>query len=116
MNASDPAEDIERIRRTREGKSESSDESEVEIYVCPIEDCSRTVIGDRTHLMNHVRQAGDDAHDGLELNTDLEIVEQSEPEDDYHSQWGPGLREDSDEQESIYVGYEGDWGPGAPMG
>lgn len=115
MNAGDPTEDIERIRRAREGGSEPNEESEVEIYVCPIEDCSRTAIGNRTYLMNHVRQAGDDAHNGLELNTDLEIVEQSFSEEDYHSQWGPGLRDESDDQESIYADYEGNWGPGAPV-
>jgi len=111
MNANDPAEDIERIRRAREGDSESSDESEVEIYVCPIEDCSRTVIGDRTHLMNHVRQSDEESHRHRRLNDALKIEFDEEA---YHAEWGPQLPEDGDEgRESIY---EPDdlWRPGVP--
>ena len=109
MSQTDPAEDLERIRRARDSEDTISDSPEV--YTCPIEGCSRTVIDDPSSLRSHVRQAGNDAHRFRTLNEDLDIELDEEA---YHATWGPGMREQiPTEPESIYE--PGDpWGPGAP--
>ena len=112
MSKTDPAEDIERIRRIRDEASEPEVETQVEMYVCPVEGCSRTVIGSPDALRSHVRQSGEESHRHRTLNEALEIEFEEEA---YHADWGPGLSQDGDErQESIYTDYEGAWGPGAP--
>lgn len=83
MNSPEPSEHIEQIRDTRDDRSES----EVQIFVCPIEDCSRTTVGSPRDLRSHVRQAGDDAHRFRTLNEELAIEFDEEA---YHDSWGPG--------------------------
>jgi len=113
MSKTDPAEDIERIRQVREGRSDSDEESQVEMYICPIEGCSRTIIGSPDALRSHVRQSGKQSHHHRTLNEALEV---KFDEQAYHSVWGPGHSQDGDErQESIYEDYRGEWGPGAPV-
>lgn len=105
MSTIDAQQDLERIRQARDDDDDGSDESDSpKVHTCPIDGCSRTVVGNPAHLRSHVRQAGDDAHRGITLNEDLEIEES----------WGPGVPEDTaDEIESIYK--PGDpWGPGPP--
>lgn len=111
MSLTDAKQDIERIRRVREKPVEPSEESEVEVFTCPIEGCNRTVIGSPGHLRNHVSQSSDIRHRFRTLNGELEIEFDEEA---YHAEWGPGLSEDDDEErESIYE--PGDpWGPGIP--
>lgn len=105
--------DLERVREARDGDG-SSQGAEVELYTCPIDGCSRTVVGELANLRHHVRQTTDEAHDGLALNGDLEVVELNDEseetesdsdsdslvtpdidEEAYHSQWGPGNHTES---------------------
>jgi len=72
--------ELERIRQVRDG--ESSGESETEILVCPVEGCSRTVVGEPANLIHHVRQSGDDSHRFKRLTEDLEVVINRE---EYHA-------------------------------
>ncbi|WP_394739611.1 hypothetical protein [Natronococcus roseus] len=75
MSLIDPSEDLNRIREAREGDDDSSSPT---IYRCPIDECGRVVVNDRVGLFSHVAQSSDDAHSGLELNDDLEVVERDE--------------------------------------
>lgn len=87
MKQTDPSVDIDRIRRAREQKTDSNDGGDSpEVFTCPIEGCSRTVIDDASNLRSHVRQAGDDAHRHRTLTEDLEIVAHWE-----RMEWGPGV-------------------------
>jgi|GEM_PF-2614832 len=102
--------DINRIRQARAGDNGSTDSPEV--HTCPIDGCSRTVIGESGHLMNHVQQSSDDAHRYQTLTENLEVEFNEEA---YHNDWGPGIREpELDETQSIYDDYDGLWGPGIP--
>jgi len=76
--------ELERIRELRDG--ESSEEQEVEILVCPVEGCSRTVVDEPANPIHHVRQAGDDSHRFKRLTEDLELVIDHE---EHHAMWGP---------------------------
>lgn len=109
MSLAEAKQDIERIRKAREEPTESSEE--VEIFTCPIEGCSRTVVGSPGHLRNHVSQSSDMGHRFRSLNEELEI---EFDEEEYHVIWDPGLSKDNEkERESIYE--LGDpWGPGTP--
>lgn len=107
--APEAKQDLERIRKAREGSDETTESPET--FTCPIEGCSRTVIGSPDALRSHVRQSGEGSHRHRTLDADLEIEFDEEA---YHATWGPGLREGSEEPDSIYAGYEGEWGPGAP--
>lgn len=101
--------DLERIRKAREGSDESTDSPDT--FTCPIEGCSRTVIGSPDALRSHVRQSGEESHRHRRLDDALKIEFDEEA---YHAEWGPQLPEDGDERrESIY---EPDdlWGPGVP--
>lgn len=81
--------DLERIRQARDGDADDvRDETEpAETFTCPIEGCSRTVVGSAKHLRSHVRQAGDDTHRFRTLNEELELEFDEEA---YHAAWGPG--------------------------
>jgi len=101
--------DLERIRKAREGGDETTDSPET--FTCPIEGCSRTVIGSPDALRSHVRQSGEESHRHRRLNDALKI---EFDEEGYHAEWGPQLPEDGAERrESIY---EPDdlWRPGVP--
>ncbi|ELZ06793.1 hypothetical protein [Natrialba aegyptia] len=87
MSSPDPADDLERIRQAREG-DDSSDGLDVEVFICPVQGCSRTIIGDSANLRHHVRQESDDDHAGFELTEDLELVKRWE-----QMEWGPGALE-----------------------
>lgn len=109
MSQTDPAEDLERIRRARDQGEDTNDSPDV--FTCPIEGCSRTVIDDPSSLRSHVRQAGDDAHRFRTLNEDLNI---EVDEEQYHATWGPGAQEQApSEPKSIYEP-DDPWGPGVP--
>ena len=88
MSLAEAKQDIERIRKAREEPEESSEESEVEIFTCPIEGCSRTVVGEPANLRHHVQHSGEQSHQFRTLNENLEIVIQWEQMD-----WGPGVPE-----------------------
>lgn len=83
---SDARDDLERIREAREGPDEPT--AEPEVFRCPIEGCSRTIIADPTDLRSHVRNAGDDDHRYRTLSEDMEVVVQWE-----QMNWGPGAPE-----------------------
>lgn len=51
----DAQDDLAKIRRPRDGSTEESDDAP-EIFTCPIEGCSRTMIDDPGALRNHVIQ------------------------------------------------------------
>lgn len=87
MSTPDPADDVDRIRQARDDRAED----EPEVFVCPVDGCSRTVIGNPGDLRNHVRQAEDDAHRHRSMNEDLEV---EFDEESYHAMWGPGDRDD----------------------
>ncbi|MDS0280927.1 hypothetical protein [Haloarcula onubensis] len=109
MDAPEAKQDLERIRKAREGSDETTDSPET--FTCPIEGCSRTVIGSPDALRSHVRQSGKESHRHRSLNDALKI---EFDEEGYHAEWGPQLPEDGDgRRESIY---EPDdlWGPGVP--
>jgi hypothetical protein len=110
----DPSDDLDRIRSAREGSTENSSSSA--ILKCPIEGCSRIIANGRDYLMHHVRQSSDEAHSGLELNDELEVVERGSdssesdsskkddgdtidspksPEEPLNVSWGPGDSTDS---------------------
>jgi len=89
MSLADAKQDIERIRRAREEPAESSEESEVEIFTCPIEGCNRTVVGEPANLRHHVQHSGEQSHRFRTLNEDLEIVVHWDRMD-----WGPGVPEE----------------------
>lgn len=109
MSLSDPSDDLDRIRSAREGDDDSSNGPE--IYRCPVEGCSRIVVGDRVSLFSHVAQSSDDDHSGLELNDELEIVEKGESDSSSDSS-----KEDDDptvdEPESPDEPERVIWGPG----
>lgn len=74
MSETNPADDINRIRRAREQKTDSNDGGDnPEVFVCPVKGCSRAIIDDPSSLRSHVRQAVDDAHRHRTLTEDLEI-------------------------------------------
>lgn len=98
MGHSESREVFDRINRAKNSKSESSDSPDNAVWVCPIEGCSRTIINDPSSLRSHVRQAGDDAHRFRTLNEDLNIEVN---EEQYHSEWGPGVREGREMANSI---------------
>lgn len=127
MSTTEVQRDLKRIRRLREGTNSDSITPEVEIFTCPVEGCFRTVVGNPGDLKNHVSQVGDDAHEGLRLNDDLELVEVTGSSvndftgrgydvEEYTSTWGPGIRGDEPREDdwSMYDDYEGTWGPGVP--
>ncbi|SFS65936.1 hypothetical protein [Halostagnicola kamekurae] len=109
MSETENQDKLERIRKAREGEENSTDPPDT--FTCPIEGCSRTVIGSPDALRSHVRQSGEESHRHRTLDSALktELDEVA-----YHAEWGPGLREGSEEPDSIYADYEGDWVPGAP--
>ena len=72
MSKTESNDKLEQIRQARDGNDSSTDGPEV--YTCPVEGCSRTVLGNRGHLRNHVSQASDDAHRHRTLTEDLEVV------------------------------------------
>lgn len=89
MSTRDAKRDLARIRRAREQTAESNNVSdEPNVYRCPIDGCSRTIIADPTDLRSHVRNAGDDDHRFRTLSEDLEIVVHWE-----QMNWGPGAPE-----------------------
>lgn len=112
MSTTESRDKLEQIRRVRAGGEEQTETPE--LFSCPIEGCSRTVVGEPNHLRNHVRQSGDEAHRNKRLSEDLEIERAWEEMD-----WGfgipafdiaPALRE----RESVYEA--GDpWGPSTPQ-
>ncbi|WP_158055324.1 bifunctional DNA primase/polymerase [Halorussus halophilus] len=111
MSKSESHNKLKQIRQARDGDESSTEGPEV--YTCPIDGCSRTVVGEPGHLMNHVNQASDDAHRHRTLNEDLEVV--------VHwgeMNWGPGIPAfDSlpSTDEKVSVCEKDDlWGPGAP--
>lgn len=85
MSLADAKQDIERIRRAREEPAEPSEESEIEIFTCPIEGCNRTVVGEPANLRHHVQHSGEPSHRFRTLNEDLEIVVHWD-----RMNWGPG--------------------------
>ncbi|USZ69406.1 hypothetical protein NGM10_06635 [Halorussus salilacus] len=111
MSKTESRDKLKQIRKVRDGDDGSTDGPEV--YTCPIDGCSRTVVGEPGHLRNHVSQASDDAHRHRTLTEDLEIEVHWEEMD-----WGFGVPAfDSppsiDEMESA-DGHDDSWGPGAP--
>lgn len=91
---------------------EPSEEQEIKILVCPVEECSRTVVDDPAGLIHHVRESRDDGHRFKRLTEDLELVTDREG---YHRMWGPRLREDEGRGEDWSIYEDGDpWGPGFP--
>lgn len=105
MSRPEPADDIDRIRQARNDRSEP--EETPEVYRCPIDGCSRTVIGDPSDLRHHVRQSEAEGHRHRSLDAELEI---EFDEASYHAMFGPGV---SSRLASIYD--PGDpWGPGVP--
>lgn len=118
MSLSDPSEDLDRIRSAREGSTENSSNGP-EIYRCPIPNCSRIIVGDRVGLFSHVAQSDDEAHSGLELNDEFEVVERGSdssesdsskkddgdtidspesPDEPLNVSWGPADSTDSSER------------------
>lgn len=89
MSKTNPSDDLERIRQVRNGQDKPTETAD--IFTCPIDGCSRTVIGSPEHLRSHAAQAEDDAHRFMTLNADLEL---EFDEETYHSAWGPGQRSD----------------------
>lgn len=109
METSEAKRDIKRVQQVREENTKPTEEAE--LYRCPIEGCSRTVIGEPSSLRSHVRQTGDDAHRFRTLNEDLDLEFDEEA---YHATWGPGAQEQApSEPESIYEP-DDPWGPGLP--
>lgn len=88
MSMAELKRDIERIRQAREGPTEPSEKSKVEIFTCPIEGCNRTVVGEPANLRHHVQQSCDSAHRYRTLTEDLEILVYWDRMD-----WGPGVPE-----------------------
>ncbi len=87
MSQSESRETLEQIRRAKE-RGDSGDAPDVEVLICPVQGCSRTIIDDPSNLRHHVRQLSDDDHAGLELTEDLELVKRWE-----QMEWGPGALE-----------------------
>jgi hypothetical protein len=111
MSTNDPAEELDRIRTTRERENQS--DIVPDVYQCPIEGCKRIVIDNPGDLRNHVTQASDDAHKYKTLNEDLELETLWAEMD-----WGFGTPAfDSPpsrrERKSIYDPND-PWGPGLP--
>lgn len=77
--------DLQRIREARDGDGLSQG-AEVELYTCPIDGCSRTVVGEKANLRHHVKQSKDDAHRYRTLNQELQVVVHWGQMD-----WGPGV-------------------------
>lgn len=100
MSDSDSRDKLERIRQARDGDDRSTDGPEV--YQCPIDECSRTVIGNAGDLRNHVSQSRDDLHCGLKLSESLELVERYTVEDD--------LRDQYEEKQKSQSEIAEDWG------
>lgn len=95
----DAQDDLAKFRRARDGSTEESKDSP-EIFTCPIEGCSRTIIDDSGALRNHVTQETDDTHAGIELDDDLNPVEIGDRSNEDHDSiydpgdpWGPGVPE-----------------------
>lgn len=86
MSKTDPSDDIDRTRRARDDRTEPDEAPE--LYRCPIDGCSRTIIGNPGDLRNHVRQSEVPSHQHRTLTDDLEI---ELDEESYHSMWGPGV-------------------------
>lgn len=83
MSRTENRDKLERIRQAREPTNMTDDGPT--LYECPIDGCSRTVIGEPGHLRNHVRQSSDDAHRHRTLSEDLEV------ETEWSAMnWGPG--------------------------
>ncbi|MDG5821925.1 hypothetical protein [Natronococcus sp. A-GB7] len=99
MSTTSPKQDLDRIRKVRDRKGDSSEEIQVEVLTCPIKDCSRTIIDDPRDLRSHVREAGGD-HEGLSLNENLEIIEYVEPEDDERDESGENAAQSDSKEES----------------
>lgn len=95
MSSTESRDKLERIRQAREGDDASTDGPEV--FTCPVEGCTRTVIGNLTALRSHVQQSNDDGHQYRVLNDDLEIEIDEEA---YHSQWHSGYATDSESTET----------------
>lgn len=111
MSKTESRNKLKQIRQAREDDDGSTDG--LKVYTCPIEGCSRTVLGDPGHLMNHVSQSSDDIHQYRTLNEDLEIVVHWEEMD-----WGPGTPAfdsppSTDGTESVDE-HDDRWGPGVP--
>lgn len=86
MSTIDAKRDLERLRRAREQKTDSNDRGDgPDVYRCPVEGCSRTVIDTPHDLQSHVRQAGDELHRHKRLTENLTIETAWEQMD-----WGPG--------------------------
>ena len=73
----DAQNDLAKIRRARDGSTEEPEDAP-EIFTCPIEGCSRTMIDDAGALRNHVTQESDEAHRHRTLDENLEVVVQWE--------------------------------------
>lgn len=83
MSTIDARQELERIRTARDDGEPSTEPAET--FTCPIDGCSRTVVGSPKHLRSHVRQAGDAAHRFRTLNEKLEIETKWSA-----MNWGPG--------------------------
>lgn len=109
MSKLNPSEHLERIRQARDSEEPSTET--VDIFTCPIDGCSRTVIGAPGHLRNHVQQTEDAYNRFKLLNEELEIEFDEEA---YHAGWGPGHKETEERDENWSIYHPGDpWGPGA---
>lgn len=102
MSKTDTHDKLEQIRRAKSEEEETIDETDV--YHCPIEGCDRVVIDNPGDLRNHVGQASDDAHRGLKLDENLELVERYTIEAD--------LREQYVEKEKTQQKIANEWGVG----
>lgn len=62
------------------------------ILECPVEGCSRVVVGRASDLRHHVRQASDPLHHRLQLSEDLELEWRDGHESVYQPDdpWRPG--------------------------
>lgn len=85
MSSTESRDKLERIRQAREGDNASSDGPE--IFTCPVEGCTRTVVGNPTALRSHVHQSNDADHRGLKLDSSLELVERYKIESDLREQY-----------------------------
>lgn len=72
MDIPEAKQDPEQNRQAREGDDDSTDN--LNVYRCPIEGCSRTVLDNPGDLRNHVTQSNDHNHRQRTLDEDLQVV------------------------------------------
>jgi len=80
MTSTDSHDKLDRIREAKSGENSNSEDPT--ILTCPVKGCDRVAIDDLAILRHHVRQEVDDAHRGLKLTSEFELVERYKSESD----------------------------------